>query len=321
MPKEWADKYKGQFDDGWDAYREKVFARQKELGHRARRTPSCRAHDPDVPDWDALSADERRLYARMMEVFAGFLEHTDHHIGRLLDFLDEIGELDNTLIMVDLRQRRQRRGRPDTARSTRPSSSTTCPSRWRRASQAIDELGGPKHFNHYPWGWTWAGNTPFRRWKRETYRGGVDRSVHRALAAGHQGQGRGPHQYAHIIDMVPDGARRARHRAAGRDPRRHAVADRRASASRTPSTTPRRRRRHHTQYFEMFGHRAIYHDGWRAVCPWPGPSFTEAGVGFGELDHHRGQAARARRQRAGSSTTSTRTSPRPRTSPPSTATS
>ena len=82
VPKEWADKYKGKFDGGWDAYRETTFARQKELGIIPADTVLSR-HDPDVPDWNGLSAEEQRLYARMMEVFAGFLEHTDHYIGEL----------------------------------------------------------------------------------------------------------------------------------------------------------------------------------------------------------------------------------------------
>ncbi|GAG24710.1 unnamed protein product, partial [marine sediment metagenome] len=99
VTKEWSDKYKGMFDDGWDVYREKVFSRQKELGI-APADAELSPHDPDVQDWDALPEDERRLYARMMEVYAGFLEHTDHHIGRLLDFLKTLGELDDTLIMV-----------------------------------------------------------------------------------------------------------------------------------------------------------------------------------------------------------------------------
>ena len=99
MPKEWADKYAGKFDDGWDAYRTRTFARQKELGIVPADCELSR-HDPDVPDWDSLSADQRRLYAREMEVFAGFLSHTDHHIGRLIEFLRTIGQLDNTLIMV-----------------------------------------------------------------------------------------------------------------------------------------------------------------------------------------------------------------------------
>ena len=99
VPKEWADKYAGQFDDGWDAYRERTFARQKELGIVPADCELSR-HDPDVPDWGSLTPDQRRLYAREMEVFAGFLSHTDHHIGRLIEFLRSIEELDNTLIMV-----------------------------------------------------------------------------------------------------------------------------------------------------------------------------------------------------------------------------
>src|SRR5438876_7645740 len=97
VPKEWADTYKGAFDDGRDAYREKVFARQKELGIVPEGAELSR-HDPDVPDWDSLPEPARKLFSRMMEVFAGFLSHTDHQLGRLLDFLEQQGELDNTLV-------------------------------------------------------------------------------------------------------------------------------------------------------------------------------------------------------------------------------
>jgi arylsulfatase A-like enzyme len=99
VPKEWADRYAGMFDDGWDAYREKVFARQKELGIAPAGAELSR-HDPDVPDWNSLSSEAKKLYVRMMEVFAGFLTHTDYQTGRLLDFLKGIGEFDHTLIMV-----------------------------------------------------------------------------------------------------------------------------------------------------------------------------------------------------------------------------
>ena len=146
----------------------------------------------------------------------------------------------------------------------------------------IDEIGGPKHFNHYPWGWTWAGNTPFRRWKRETYRGGVSDPFIVSWPKGIKTKGEVRTQYAHIIDMVPTVLDVLGHRAADRDQRRHAVADARRQLRAHASTTPKADDSHHTQYFEMLGHRAIYHDGWRAVCPWPGPSFTEAGMGFGE---------------------------------------
>jgi arylsulfatase len=96
VPKAWADRYKGQFDDGWDAYRERVFRTQLKLGLLPAGT-KLSARDPDVQEWASLSPDEKRLYARMMEVFAGFLEHTDHHIGRLVHFLAKGGWLENTL--------------------------------------------------------------------------------------------------------------------------------------------------------------------------------------------------------------------------------
>lgn len=99
VSKEWADKYKGKFDAGWDVYRKQVFERQKELGIIPKNTELSR-HDPDVQDWEKLSADERKLYARMMEVFAGFLDHTDDYIGELIQFLKDLGEYENTLIML-----------------------------------------------------------------------------------------------------------------------------------------------------------------------------------------------------------------------------
>src|SRR5207248_2594433 len=145
----------------------------------------------------------------------------------------------------------------------------------------IDEIGGPRHFNHYPWGWTWAGNTPFRRWKRETYRGGASDpfivSWPRQITA--RGEVRTP--YAHIIDMVPTvldllGIEPPKAIRGVTQSPLHGVSFARTLHDGAAGSD------HHTQYFEMLGHRAIYHDGWRAVCPWPGPSFTEAGMAFGQ---------------------------------------
>jgi arylsulfatase len=279
VPKEWADRYAGAFDDGWDAYRERVFARQKELGIVPADAELSR-HDPDVPDWDSLPAPARRLYSRMMEVFAGFLSHTDHHLGRLLDFLETEGDLDNTLVMVISDNGASSEGGP-TGTTNEAQFFNNAQEPLEDSLKVIDELGGPNHFNHYPWGWTFAGNTPFRRWKRETYRGGVSDPfiVHWPKAIRAQGEVRT--QYAHIIDMVPTvldalGIRPpAAIRGVTQAPLhgvslRHTFDDPKAASRRT------------TQYFEMLGHRSIYKDGWRAVCPWPGPSFTEAGVGFGE---------------------------------------
>jgi arylsulfatase A-like enzyme len=279
VPREWADRYAGMFDDGWDAYRERVFTRQKEMGLFPSDTTLSR-HDPDVPDWETLSSDERRLYSRMMEVYAGFLSHTDHHLGRLLDFLEEVGELDNTIVMVVSDNGASAEGGP-TGTTNEAQFFNNAQESVQDSLAAIDEIGGPNHFNHYPWGWTWAGNTPFRRWKRETYRGGSTDPFIVSWPAGLEARGELRHQYAHLIDMVPTVLDLL-----GVDPPKtvrgvvqsplHGVSLASALHDEAAPET------HRTQYFEMLGHRAIYHDGWRAVCPWPGPSFAEAGVGFGQ---------------------------------------
>ncbi len=292
VPREWADRYAGQFDDGWDAYRERVLARQKEIGIMPADAELSR-HDPDVPDWDTLPPDARRLAARMMEVYAGFLSHTDHHIGRVLDFLTETGELGNTLIMVVSDNGASPEGGP-TGTTNELQFFNNAPEPLEESLAKIDELGGPSTFSHYPWGWAWAGDTPFRRWKRETYRGGVCDPFLLHWPDGMRTRGEVRTQYAHLIDIVPtvldalDLEPPATIRGVTQAPI-HGV-----SFAHT-FDDPAAPTRHHTQYFEMFGHRAIDHSGWRAVCPWPGPSFTEADKGFGvpisaddltELDAH-----------------------------------
>ncbi|MFF3726737.1 arylsulfatase [Streptomyces erythrochromogenes] len=278
VPKEWADRYRGRFDDGWDAYREQTFARQKELGvvpADARLSP----RDPDVPAWESLSAEARSLAARLMEVYAGFLSHTDHHLGRLLDFLKETGEFDNTLIMVVSDNGASAEGGV-TGTTNEMQFFNNAPETLEESLARIDELGGPTTFNHYPWGWTWAGNTPFRRWKRETYRGGVSDPFLVHWPDGIRARGEIRDQFAHIIDMVPTvldvlGMEApATIRGVTQSPLHgvsfaHTFDDADAES------------RHRTQYYEMLGHRAIDHDGWRAVCPWPGPSFAEAERPFG----------------------------------------
>lgn len=279
VPKEWADRYAGQFDDGWDAYREKAFARQKELGIVPADAELSR-HDPDVPAWESLSPDARRLASRMMEVFAGFLSHTDHQLGRLIDHLREEGELDNTIVMVVSDNGASAEGGP-TGTVNEAQFFNNAQGPIEDGLKVIDEIGGPNYFNHYPWGWTWAGNTPFRRWKRETYRGGTTDPFIVTWPAGIPARGGVRAQYAHIIDMVPTVLDLL-----GVDPPSAIKGVTQspiqgvsfAEALKDPAVATK----HRTQYFEMLGHRAIDHDGWRAVCPWPGPSFAEAGVGFGQ---------------------------------------
>ena len=201
VPKEWADKYKGKFDDGWDAYREKTFARQKELGIVPQEAELSR-HDPDVQEWDTLPAGEKKLYARMMEVFAGFLSHTDYHFGRLFNFLKTIGEWENTLIMLISDNGASSEGGP-TGSVNENKFFNNVPDSLEENLRKIDELGGPTTFNHYAWGWTFAGNTPFRRWKRETYRGGISDPFIVHWPKGIKAKGEVRTQYAHAIDMVP----------------------------------------------------------------------------------------------------------------------
>jgi len=280
VPRSWADRYKGMFDDGWDAYRDRVFAKQKELGIVPKDTVLSR-HDPDVQDWATLSAGERALYARMMEVFAGFLEHADHHIGRLIAFLQGLGELDNTLVMLISDNGASSEGGPHGSVNENKFFNNV-PDDLQQNLAALDELGGPKFFNHYAWGWTFAGNTPFRRWKRETYRGGVSDPFIVHWPRGIEAKGEIRTQYAHAIDMVPTVLDALaieppeQIRGVTQSPIQgvsfaHTFDDAGAAS------------RHTTQYFEMFAHRSIDHDGWRAVCPFPGPSFTEAGAFFGAV--------------------------------------
>jgi arylsulfatase A-like enzyme len=270
--KAWIDRYAGAFDMGWDRYREEVFANQQRLGilpADAELSP----RDPDVPEWDSLSEDERKLYARFMEVFAGFLEHADHQFGRILDAIDELGELDNTIVMIISDNGASSEGGVSGAFNEMSSFNN----RWETLDEVMPrmaELGGTTSYNHYPWGWSWAGNTPFRRWKKEVYRGGSTDPFIVSWPAGIESRGEIRTQYAHAIDMVPTvlaavdlrppetikGVPQAPIEGVSF---RHTFDD-----ADVPGL-------HVTQYFEMFGQRAIYHDGWRAVCGWPGSSYAD----------------------------------------------
>ena len=174
----------------------------------------------------------------MMEVFAGFLDHTDHQIGRLLEFLEDRGELENTLIMVISDNGASAEGGP-TGTTNEAQFFNNAQEPLEESLRPIDEIGGPKHFNHYPWGWTWAGNTPFRRWKRETYRGGACDPFIVSWPNGIKARGevrdavRAHHRHG------ADRARSARRRAARPDPRGERSPRCTASASRTRSTTRR----------------------------------------------------------------------------------
>jgi arylsulfatase len=209
-----------------------------------------------------------------MEVFAGFLSHADHHFGRILDTLETIGELENTLIMILSDNGASAEGGP-TGSVNEMLFFNSIPESLEANLAQIEELGGTHSYNHYPWGWTWAGNTPFRRWKRETYRGGSTDPFIVAWPKGIKARDEVRRQYAHAIDMVPTVLE-----AIGVEPPktiRGVTQSPLEGVSFVDSfDAPDTPTRHVIQYFEMLGHRAIDHEGWRAVCPWPGPSFTEA---------------------------------------------
>lgn len=168
-PKEWIDEYRGRFDAGWDAMREQVHLRQQEMG-LVKRGSALSARDPDVPAWDESTDTEKRVYARLMEAFAGMRSHMDHHVGGLLDELEAMGELDNTIFLALSDNGASSEGGPAGAMNNQ---------QWQglldqvpASTEDIERIGSRDAYNHFPWGWAWAGNTPFRRWKRENYRGG-----------------------------------------------------------------------------------------------------------------------------------------------------
>src|SRR5436309_2700448 len=215
----------------------------------------------------------------MMEVFAGFLTHTDYHIGRVLDYLKSIGEFDNTLIMVISDNGASAEGGPG-GTTNEIQFFNNAQETLEESLAKLDKLGGPETFNHYPWGWTWAGNTPFRRWKRETYRGGTSDPFIVHWPSGIKAKGEIRTQYAHAIDMLPTilEVLSIEPPTTIKGVTQSPIEGVSFAHSFDDADAPTR---HQTQYFEMFGHRSLYHDGWRAVCPWPGPSFTEAGKGCG----------------------------------------
>ncbi|MFC7229034.1 sulfatase-like hydrolase/transferase [Salinirubellus salinus] len=266
VPEEWVEKYEGEFDMGWDEAREQILERQIEMGVVPEGT-DLSPQNPDVRAWDTLSEDEQRLYSRMMEVFAGFLEHTDAQIGKVLDYLEELGELDDTLVVLVSDNGASAEGGP-TGSVDENRFFNNVPEDLEENLAAMDELGGPKYFNHYPWGWTWAGNTPFQRWKRETYRGGASDPLVVSWPNGIEARGEVREQFVHAIDVTPTILE-----ATGID-----APDEVGGYSQSPIEgtsfaysfdEPDAPEQHVTQYFEMIGTRAIYHDGWRAVRPWP----------------------------------------------------
>ena len=208
---------------GWDEYRRQVFARQIELG-LVPAGAELSDRDPDVPLWEPLGEDAKRMYTRQMEVFGGFMSQTDHHIGRVIDFIEQLGRLDDTIVICLSDNGASAEGGEHGTRNE-ALLFNWAPQTLEDNLAVYDRWGSEDTFNHYAWGWTWAGDTPFRRWKRETYRGGITDPFLLTWPGGIQARGEVRTQYLHAIDLLPTLPRRDRGRPAEPHPRGGAVTD------------------------------------------------------------------------------------------------
>jgi arylsulfatase A-like enzyme len=202
-PPEWMDRYRGRFDTGWDAWRSQVLERQKRLGVVPQEVelPPLPSY---VEPWDSIDPDRQRLYARMMEAFAAFVAHVDHQVGRVLAHLEATGERENTIVVLVSDNGASAEGGPNGSWNQMRHYISDEPDDLATELAHIDDIGGHRASNHYPWGWALAGNTPFHLWKRYTYEGGVRDPFIVSWPAGlgeHAGSVRG--QYGHVVDVLP----------------------------------------------------------------------------------------------------------------------
>jgi len=270
-PQEWIDKYKGKFASGWDKLREETFARQTKMGvipADAKLTPRPK----EIPAWDDMSADQKRLFERQMETFAGFAEHTDHEVGRLVAQLEAIGELDNTIFFYIAGDNgSSAEGGPEGTYNEMMALNGII-GRADQMMSHLDEWGGPRTFPHFAIGWAWAGNAPFQ-WTKQvaSHFGGTRNGMVLHWPKGIKSKGEVRSQFHHVIDVAPTvlgatylpepkSVNGIEQRPMDGVSMLYTVEDAKAKDRRT------------TQYFEMFGNRGIYHEGWvactRHSIPW-----------------------------------------------------
>jgi arylsulfatase A-like enzyme len=264
-PARWRQHYGGRFDLGWDAWREQTFGRQVSTGLFDSSTVLSE-RPAWVPPWDSLDQEAKTVAARFMECFAGFLSHTDEQIGRLLAFVEELGELDNTIVVVVSDNGASAEGGAQGSINDIRLSNLD-PASPDEMFKRLDEIGGPLTHNNYPWGWTMAGNSPFRRWKREVHEGGIADPCVISWPNGAVGPDGIRGQFAHAIDVLPT----ILELLAVETPAQiggieQAPLDGTSFAYLLPADSESATERHETQYFEMFGSRGIYHEGWKAVA-------------------------------------------------------
>ena len=261
-PEAYLQKYRGAFDEGWDVFRDRWFARQKELGVIPEGTELA-PRNPGVEAWDDLSDNQRRLACRLQEAYAAFLDHTDDQIGRLLASLKRLGVDDNTVIMLMADNGASQEGGPFGVLHEMKFFNMILETP-DEAIARIDEIGGPHSHSNYPWGWSQAGNTPFKWYKQNTHEGGIHVPCIMRWPAGIDDRGSLRDQFHHVNDIVPTileitGVQ------PGSTFRGMEVMPVSGVSMRYAIDDPAAPTRKKVQYYEMGGHRGIHCDGWKAV--------------------------------------------------------
>jgi arylsulfatase len=262
-PKEFIEKYKGRFDQGWDQVREETFDRQKKLGivpQNAQLTP----RDPMIKAWADLSDTEKKVYCRLQEAYAGMLDHADHHLGRLFASLDELGVRDNTIIILVSDNGASQEGLQHGATNTDRYRNFN-PETVEEMAKLLDKIGGPETDSLYPMGWSLAGNTPFKKWKQDTHLGGNTDPFIVSWPAKIKDVGAIRNQYHHLVDIVPtlleaSGLPAPTSVNGVQQQPLSGVSMAYSFTNGTAKTTKK------VQYYEMLGSQAIWADGWTAVA-------------------------------------------------------
>ena len=271
VPKEWADKYKGQFDKGWDQVRNETVERQKELGVIPANTELAE-RPKDLKAWDSLPADERRLFARQAEVFAGFLEQTDHEIGRFRQALEDISEMDNTLFIYIAGDNGTSAEGGFVGMYNEMTYFNGVAEKVEDLIPLINKWGGPETFPHMAAGWAVAFDAPFS-WTKQVASdfGGTRNGMVIHWPEGIREKGGLRSQFSHVIDIAPtvlEAAGLPEPKIVNGTPQTPIEGTSLLYAFNDADAAER----HTTQYFEMFGNRAVYHDGWLARtihrAPW-----------------------------------------------------
>ena len=273
VPAEWSDKYRGRFDAGWDALREEILARQKELGV-VPPDAELSARPPDIEAWEDIPADLRPVLARQMEIYAGFMEHTDHHIGRLVDAVAAVGALDNTLVYLIIGDNgASAEGTPHGTFNEIISLNGAADFETTEfMAERLDQFGSPTSYNHYAVGWAHAMNTPFQ-WTKQvaSHFGGTRNGTIVHWPDGITARGEIRSQFTHIIDV---GSTILEVAGIPEPTFVHGIQQTPLHGTSMAYTfdDAKAAERRETQYFEVACNRGIYHQGWTAVTrhsvPW-----------------------------------------------------